>query len=470
MKCPRCYSEIPFGRVCPKCGAELHFGGNTEFLQEVDAGQIRVRNVFSQTFKHHRKGDAFRSLTRHPVPAAEMLESWQRPWLYLRLFAILAAATLILSFASSYIVPGDESFAMIGYVIGGMVVPVSMLLFIWEMNMQGNLSIFTLVGLLMLGGQMSIVISMPFFGLWDKLTGRSDLPDTIAAVAEEPGKLITCVLFILLIYRRGLNGLDGLVIGAAVAAGFGFAENTQYAFNRAGFDTILSRNLSQVFGGHILYTAPMVGALGLAANGERLRAKHFLDWRFLLTVAIGMGMHALNNSAKVLPRSLQFLFVSFPVLGTQLAVVRLVIALIAWPTFMIVLRASIKQSLDACERDRAKRAEKLPAAPVTLLCRAGTFAGKSIGVPIGKAIRLGRDAASCQLVLDSASVSRLHCIVRSEGDRLLLRDLGSANGTQLNGKRLAPDQEVVLSPGDVLELGSGGERFEVSSGKRGMRA
>ncbi len=199
MRCPRCYSEIPFGKTCPKCGAELHFGGNTEFLQGVNEGRIRVREVFSQTFKRHQKGDAFRSLTRHPVPAAEMLESWQRPWLYLHLFAILAAATLVLSFASSYIMPGDKAFAMIGYVTGGMVVPVSMLLFIWEMNMQGNVSIFSLTGLLLLGGQVSLVISMLFFDLWEAVAQGRELPATIAAVAEEPGKLITCVLFILLI-------------------------------------------------------------------------------------------------------------------------------------------------------------------------------------------------------------------------------------------------------------------------------
>ncbi len=468
MKCPRCYSEIPFGKTCPKCGAELHFGGNTEFLQGVNEGQIRVREIFSQTFKRHQKGDAFRSLTRHPVPAAEMLESWQRPWLYLRLFAILAAATLILSFASSYIMPGDKAFAMIGYVTGGMVVPVSMLLFIWEMNMQGNVSIFSLTGLLLLGGQVSLVISMLFFDLWEAVAQGRELPATIAAVAEEPGKLITCVLFILLIYRRGLNGLDGLVIGAAVAAGFGFAENTQYAFNKTGFDTILLRNLSQVFAGHILYTAPMVGALGMAANGEKLRARHFLDWRFLLTTAIGMGLHALNNSAAVLPESFEFLLVPIQVLGTATFPLMLLIAVIAWPELLIVLRASIKQAMNARQRGRAERAARVQAAPLTLVCRAGTFAGKSIGIPFGKAIRFGRDAASCQMVLNTGSVSRLHCVVRSEGDRLLLRDLGSANGTRLNGKRIAPDQDVVLSPGDVFELGT--VRFEVHSGKRGMNA
>ena len=228
------------------------------------------------------------------------------------------------------------------------------------------------------------------------------------------------------------------------------------------------RNLSQVFAGHILYTAPMVGALGLAANGEKLRARHFLDWRFLLTAAIGMGLHALNNSAAVLPESFEFLLVPIQVLGTATFPLMLLIAVIAWPELLIVLRASIKQAMNARQRGRAERAARVQAAPLTLVCRAGTFAGKSIGIPFGKAIRFGRDAASCQMVLNTGSVSRLHCVVRSEGDRLLLRDLGSANGTRLNGKRIAPEQDVALAPGDVFELGT--VRFEVHSGKRGMNA
>ena len=212
----------------------------------------------------------------------------------------------------------------------------------------------------------------------------------------------------------------------------------------------------------------MVGALGLAANGEKLRARHFLDWRFLLTAAIGMGLHALNNSAAVLPESFTFLLVPIRVLGTKTYPLMLLIAVIAWPELLIIMRASIKQAMNAHERGRAERAAKVQAAPLTLVCRAGTFAGKSIGIPFGKAIRFGRDAASCQMVLNTGSVSRLHCVVRSEGDRLLLRDLSSANGTRLNGKRIAPDQDVVLSPGDVFELGT--VCFEVHSGKRGMNA
>ena len=89
MKCPYCFREIPFSTVCPACGRELHFGGNTQFLAEVQQGRLGVKDIFAQTLKRHPKGDAFRSLTRRPALTAEMLETWQRPWMFLRLFVML---------------------------------------------------------------------------------------------------------------------------------------------------------------------------------------------------------------------------------------------------------------------------------------------------------------------------------------------------------------------------------------------
>ena len=49
---------------------------------------------------------------------------------------------------------------------------------------------------------------------------------------------------------------------------------------------------------------------------------------------------------------------------------------------------------------------------------------------------LGR-APECQIQLDSNMVSRRHAQVTREGDSFFLEDLGSGNGTFLNGKRLA---------------------------------
>jgi hypothetical protein len=50
-------------------------------------------------------------------------------------------------------------------------------------------------------------------------------------------------------------------------------------------------------------------------------------------------------------------------------------------------------------------------------------------------------------------VSRLHVVVKREGDEIILMDLGSSNGTYLNGKRIAPNVEQRLLHGDVVMFG-----------------
>lgn len=53
----------------------------------------------------------------------------------------------------------------------------------------------------------------------------------------------------------------------------------------------------------------------------------------------------------------------------------------------------------------------------------------------------------------AAGVSRLHAVIKRDGDRIIFIDLGSANGTYINGKRLTPDEEQVLNHGDIIALG-----------------
>lgn len=53
----------------------------------------------------------------------------------------------------------------------------------------------------------------------------------------------------------------------------------------------------------------------------------------------------------------------------------------------------------------------------------------------------------------AAGVSRLHAVVKRAGDRIIFVDLGSANGTYINGKRLNPNEEQFLNHGDILALG-----------------
>jgi hypothetical protein len=51
-------------------------------------------------------------------------------------------------------------------------------------------------------------------------------------------------------------------------------------------------------------------------------------------------------------------------------------------------------------------------------------------------------------------VSRQHCLLKLRDDRLMITDLGSTNGTYLNGKRLAAHTDLVVADGDKLILGS----------------
>ncbi len=53
----------------------------------------------------------------------------------------------------------------------------------------------------------------------------------------------------------------------------------------------------------------------------------------------------------------------------------------------------------------------------------------------------------------AAGVSRLHAVIRRDGGRLIFMDLGSSNGTYINGRRLSPNVEQALNHGDVVALG-----------------
>jgi predicted component of type VI protein secretion system len=50
-------------------------------------------------------------------------------------------------------------------------------------------------------------------------------------------------------------------------------------------------------------------------------------------------------------------------------------------------------------------------------------------------------------------VSRLHAVVRQQDNRVVIMDLGSSNGTYINGVRLAPNVENMLKHSDVISLG-----------------
>jgi pSer/pThr/pTyr-binding forkhead associated (FHA) protein len=86
---------------------------------------------------------------------------------------------------------------------------------------------------------------------------------------------------------------------------------------------------------------------------------------------------------------------------------------------------------------------------VKLMVVQGKPAGKTILLPQGDYI-MGR-GPECYLRFNSDMVSRQHCVLRVDKDHALVRDLGSRNGTLVNGSLLAGDH--VLAQGDNIQLG-----------------
>jgi hypothetical protein len=97
----------------------------------------------------------------------------------------------------------------------------------------------------------------------------------------------------------------------------------------------------------------------------------------------------------------------------------------------------------------------LPSQPQPRLARLrARFRRAGLGLPqadelVAARLLIGRSSA-CQLVLADDTVSRRHAELRIEDGRWLLRDLGSSNGTWVNGRRVV---EAEVRPGDLLHLG-----------------
>jgi Protein of unknown function (DUF3662)/FHA domain len=95
----------------------------------------------------------------------------------------------------------------------------------------------------------------------------------------------------------------------------------------------------------------------------------------------------------------------------------------------------------------------------------GGHAAGSLYLPDGSRVAIGDEPvtigrqAECDVVLDDSNVSRRHAEVRRQGEDYVLVDLGSTNGSKVNGTRI---KQQALTDGDEITLGKTLLRFEAS--------
>lgn len=199
----------------------------TELYQHIGNhgnSELKISNLFSAVFKKHSKEEGekvFIAGTKYTTPAiSDIPHSWPHPWVFSRVFLVLIV-TYFLLLACTYLF--DNSNTIPGLmVIGSFAVPFSVLLFFFETNAPRNISVFDVVRMFFIGGVAALVATLVIYSIIPvgKLNYFNAL---LVGFIEETGKMIIVALFI-----RSLNSkyvLNGLLIGAAVGAGFAAFES-----------------------------------------------------------------------------------------------------------------------------------------------------------------------------------------------------------------------------------------------------
>ena len=445
---------------------------NTTFFQKASENKRSISwgDIFSDVWKKHRKDQRTALLTKgmgSHIPAPNrMLSDWQKPWLFARVL-IAGLVLSVLIGISCVIFPGYGMLLML-CLLPAFVVPLSVMLFYWEMNIPGNISIYEALLLTLLGGCLSLTVT----GIMRTVfPGISEIAFLAGPLPEELAK---CLIVTIFLCRKKYNyGLQGILIGGAVGVGFSAMESAGYALqifdigiqNAMGTNIII-RSMADILvrrgvlaiGGHVVWAALYGGALALIKGKGKMSPKCFANSLFWLTFSAAFLLHtAWNFSASYLagklPDSLVASLVKFEAGTVTQWVKYIVLIILAWLLLFYIMKKSIRQmvSVDEMYHNAANSAEAI------IQGVSGLLNGKTYMLTAGTPLIFGRRTEKCNVLFknETKGISSLHCKVKWYNGKVLIKDLGSTYGTWLNeGTRLEPNKYYELPDQGVFYLGS----------------
>lgn len=296
---------------------------------------LNLKDIFSNVFKKHTKEEAeliFISGTSFTTPHENDIPStWPKPWLFSRIFLTLALTYLFLFiamdiFQNLYALPGLM-------VIGSFAVPFSLLIFFWEMNAPRNISFYENSVMFFVGGAASIPATLVLYSIFPvyDLTFSGAI---IVGVVEEIGKLAIIIYFIHKINPKYI--LNGLLIGAAIGAGFAAFESAGYAFTSELFGnySMISVTFLRAWTGigtHTIWSAIAGAALVYVKGEERLSSNHIFSGPFLRLFTVSMALHAVWDMPLYM---LQNFYLQY-----------IILIIIGWIFIFVLINAGLRQIL-----------------------------------------------------------------------------------------------------------------------------
>lgn len=284
------------------------------------------REMFSEVFRSRSDEhveEHFTVGTPSTTPPLSAVDTtWPKPWVFFKTFTFSVLVYVCFVFAveefhNPKLLPGL-------IMTGTFLIPVSLLIFFFEMNVLRNVSLYQVVKLVMLGGIMSLILSLFLFQWTDLGTWLGAMS---AGIVEEVGKAAALLLVINKTkYRWTLNGL---LFGAAVGTGFSAFESAGYALltglsygQEAMLQVITLRGLLSMLGLHVVWTS-MVGAALWRARGDQAFSLEILkDPKFVRIFMLAMSLHMAWNAPFNLPFFLKYIILGFVAWVVNLALIQ----------------------------------------------------------------------------------------------------------------------------------------------------
>lgn len=422
MHCKQCGHEFKMGLTkCPNCNANIHYWGKTKIIEGVEQSTLSIRDIFSGLWENHIPGAGDRMFiagTPLTTPKPEqMLQEWEKPWLYSRVLFLGIVFLLLSNYLHEFY--GLKGGYLTVLVLGSLLVPMSVVLFYWELNIPRDIPLYKVFLVFFIGGVMSLIftVSLP----------QIDGPAYVAPFTEEPGKILALALFLYFMDCKYI--FSGLLIGAAVGAGFAAFEDIEYVvrteFSR---DNFYLRAILTI-GGHVTWAAIEGGALMWAKGREKLQLKHFVSPKFLVYVVACMALHFIWNTDIEIQR-----------LPYYLNVKHLILCAIAVALAFTLINKAIAQILLVVNTAPMASSSTPRQANFVMTALAGPMKGNKFELKIP--LTIGRDPSTCNVILppNTAGVSRRHCKIEKHLDGIYIMDVGSSKGTFMQGQRLIVNQ------------------------------
>lgn len=307
--CPECGVKLKGNEInCPECGFPLtkKTASNiiTENLDKITGAKsenyVTFKDLFKDTFKKHSEEEldnVFVCGSSSTTPDVKDVNPKKASaWVYFKIFIFFIIAYIPTRIG--YINYGNLNFLPAMIMLGAFAVPVTVLIFFYEINLFRNIPFYKVIKYFILGGALSLILAILFFSL-DLNTDISTYSGALmVGLIEEAAKAVI-VAFFLFKSKKSNYILNGLLIGAAVGAGFAAFETAGYIlrYGLTGGDAAMLQIIKLrgflAPGGHVAWAAIEGAALMYVKGFEKLDKKHLNDKRFLLICLISVVEHGI---------------------------------------------------------------------------------------------------------------------------------------------------------------------------------